>query len=172
MAGTVTPGNQRIGIPYDVLWGSTDLGGVDDVKPNLKLIWEALKCGSTGDVKLDDVYRGISDDSHVSVIVREVQLALIRTLMPWAAVSGAFDLTPPIGARMQQYAQQLTLHPRDKGSTTTEDVLFWKAVPVQSFLLPRNGKDPDKWEIIFNVYPDLTKLAAGIASPFAGIKGV
>ena len=173
MAGTVTPANQRVGIPYDVSWDTgtpVDLGGVDDVKPNFKLVWEALKCGSTGDVKLDDVFRGLSDDSHISVIVREVQLTIIRKMVPWGGASGVINLCPPIGTRLMQYAKQLTLHPRDMGAVTTEDVEIWKTVPVQSFALPRNGKDPDKWEVIFNIYPDLTKLAAG-TNAYMQIKG-
>ena len=144
--------------------------GLDDVKINAELVFAAVKIGSAGNLKLDDRFQGLDDNAHVSIVVREVALALIRSLVPWAAASGVVALVPPIGTQVAQYADLLTLHPRDKGAATTEDVHFFKAVPVQSFKLPRNGQDFDRWEVRFNLYPDLTKLAAG-TNPYFEVKG-
>jgi hypothetical protein len=155
---------------YDGTWNSVDLGGVDDVKIDLKLIFTPIKIGSAGNLKLDDRFEGLGDDAHISLIVREVTLARIKSLCPWEDGSGTVDLTPPVGTNLYQYAHQLVLHPRDKGVATTEDVEVFKAVPVQSFQLPRDGVGPDKWEVIFNVYPDRAKLAAG-TPPYLDIKG-
>lgn len=155
---------------YDAMWDTQDLGGLDDVKINMDLIFLPVKIGSAGNMKLEDRFQGLNDDAHVLIVVREVTLALIRKLVPWAGATGAAALTPPIGTGMTQYAKQLTLHPRDMLLVTTEDMEFWKAVPVQSYKLPRNGQDFDKWEVRFNLYPDPAKIAAG-THPYAQIKG-
>lgn len=155
---------------YDVTWAAVDLGGVDEVKLDLKMIFTPIKIGSAGAMKLDDRFEGLGDDAQVSVIVREVALAKIVSLCPWETGGGIADLVPPVGTNLYQYAQALLLHPRDKGVATTEDIEIYKTVPVSSFQLPRDGVKPDMWEVIFNIYPDRTKLASGI-NAYLDLKG-
>lgn len=155
---------------YDVTWNAADLGGVDEVKPNLALVFTLIKIGSAGIMMLDKRFEAMGDDAAVSVIVREVTLARIRTLHPWDNGSGAVDLVPAVGTGLYQYAQALTCHPRDKGGVTDEDLLLYKTVPISSFQLPRDGKGPDLWEVIFQVFPDQSKLNSGI-NAYGELKG-
>ena len=75
-------------------------------------------------------------------------------------------MTPPVGTKLYQYAQALVLHPHDKADTT-EDVTYFKTVPVQSVQIVRDGVKMDAWEVKFLIFPDQTKLATNTASAYA-----
>jgi hypothetical protein len=158
------PANVRRGCfdaTFDESGTAHDLGGVDEVKIDAKLLYSPVKIGSAGPAKLDDYFDGLDDGAKVSVKVREVTLTRIRKMCPWDNGSGSVDLTPPIGTKMYQYAKKLTLHPTDQGAGTTLDIVFFKAVPANSFQVERNGVKQDEWVVEFAIYPDRTKLAAG-----------
>lgn len=150
---------------YDVSWAAYDLGGLDDVKPDFALVLEAIKMGSTGNVKLGDRFVGLTDDAKVTVVLRESVRATIQKLMPWASqvAAAALVLTPGVNVDLYTYAQPLILHPRDRtGQTpaTNEDLSLLKTVPIKAVEIPRTGNAEDKWEVTFLIYPDRAQLPA------------
>jgi hypothetical protein len=168
-SGNVRRGN--FNATWDTAGSAHDLGGVDAVKIDAKLLYDPIKIGSAGKMKLDEYFDGLGDDAKVSITVREVTLARIRKLCPWDNGSGSVDLTPPVGTKMYQYAKQLLLHPTDQGAGTTLDIAFFKTVPVNSFQVERNGVKQDEWVVEFAIFPDATKLAAG-TPPYWEVLGV
>lgn len=159
---TITPSNTRR-TNFDVLWGTHELGGVDKVDlSKIALLLEPVKIGSLGNMKLDDRFIGFEDGALITVQCREITRTRIEKLVPWFSGSpGALvPLAPSVNTLMSNsYAAALVLHPRDKADAS-EDVKFYKAVPVQSVNLSRDGKADDVWEITFRIYPDLSKLPA------------
>lgn len=168
--GTITAAELRK-TAWDVGWSSVFLGAVDEVKPSIELMFVALKAGSLGDnVVLDEVFDGLGDKAQVSIVCQQSTLERIRAITPWASAVAAKQvlLTPALGVRIYQYAALLTLHPRDNAGTT-EDWEFFKAVPV--YIPPaRDGKKQDSYEVIFRIFPDQTKIAAGTAA-YMRVKG-
>lgn len=159
---TITPSNTRR-TNYDVLWGSHELGGVDKVDPKMALLLDPVSIGSLGKMKLDDRFIGLEDGALVSVQVREITRTRIEKLVPWFSGSpGALvPMVPSVNTLLaNSYAAALVLHPRDKTTDTSEDIKFYKTVPVQSVQLSRDGRADDVWEILFRIYPDLSKLPA------------
>ncbi|MGE5608998.1 MAG: hypothetical protein ACM359_07075 [Bacillota bacterium] len=150
-------------INYDASWDGKDLGGVDLVKPELDLQFSPVQIGSAGSVILDEIFQGLGGNAKVTVTVREVTLQRMKDLVPWAGSTTPYALTPPPGTKIAQYAKVLKLHPRDV-TDTTQDLNFLKAVPVQSFQLERDGVKQDAWAVVFRLFPDPAKLAAGQAA--------
>lgn len=156
--------------PHLVTWSGQDQGGVDEVDfSGVKWMTDPLKIGSAGAMKMDEVFTGLTDDSAIKVVARQVTAARIRASCPWAAGSGIANLTPPVGTRLLQYAQLLVLHPIDLGAGTSEDIHVFKTVPF-AVLPKRTGTSWDLFEILFKVYPDQTKLIAG-QNPYWEMKG-
>jgi hypothetical protein len=145
---------------YNVSWNSIDLGGVNKVDlSKLELLLEPVKIGSLGNMKLDDRFIGLKDESIISVEIRQVTRTIIEKLVPWFSGStGALvPLVPPVNTLIGTYAQILLLHPRDVADVS-QDVKLYKTVPIQAFNLTRDGTKDDVWEIMFMIYPDITKL--------------
>jgi hypothetical protein len=151
---------------WDATLGAHDLGGVDSVDPTgIKMMLDPVKIGSVGKMKIDDRFVGCTDDSQIKIVVREVTRVRMEKLCPWfVGTTLVTDIngTPPVNTLIANaYAQELRLHPTDKGSTINEDLVFFKVVPVgPAALIKRTGTVDDAWEITLNIYPDLTKLPA------------
>lgn len=145
---------------YDCTWNSVALGGVNKVDlSKLTLLLEPVKIGSLGNMKLDDRIIGLEDKAMITIELREVTRAIIQKMMPWATqTTGAkLDFMPAVNTLMASYAQALLLHPRDVADVS-QDLSIYKATPVQAFNLTRDGTKDDVWEVMFMIYPDLTKL--------------
>lgn len=146
---------------YDVIFDGDNLGLLDDVSPELAMMLEPVKTGSTGNMKLDDRFTGLEDDARITVQVREINRTQIERLMPWftgTANTGDIPLTPATNALMSTHAKLLVLHPRDQGTTLTQDLVILKAFPRTGYQLPRTGTEDDVWEIEFLIYPDVSKI--------------
>lgn len=158
---------------YDVTWGTHDLGGLDKVDlSKLELLLDPVAIGSAGKMKLDDRFIGLTDGSVISVQVREVTRTRIEKLMPWFSGSAGAEiaLVPAVNTLVSAtYAAALLLHPRDKVANDGEDYELFKTVPIQAFNLSRDGKEDDVWEVLFRIYPDISKLPA---NPYGRIKAV
>src|SRR5687768_11026314 len=101
-----------LGSPYD-------LGFVDEVNPDIKIITEPIMVGTFGKVKLGD--RIIQLDGQIHVDCREITEELIKKMMPWWS-SGVVPLIPStLNVDYYSYAALLTLHPEDKGADVDED---------------------------------------------------
>src|SRR4051812_28460235 len=115
---------------WDVKWNAADLGYVDDVHPDLQLMFEPIKVGSIGAAILGQRFTGL--EGLIKIQLREVTRATLEKLMPWAAGGGAaIDISPPINTDLYIYSQVLLLHPTDMGVTTSQDLNLLKTVPIQ-----------------------------------------
>lgn len=154
---------------YDVTWDSSDLGSVNDVDPQLKLLVGKVETGSTGQMKLDDRVLGLEDAAKVIIQLRECTRDRLEKLVPWSTGSGDYELslTPVIGTLLSAtYAKALILHPRDMADVS-EDIELYKTVPMNAIGPKRTGREDDIWTIEFWIYPDLTKLTT---SPYGRVK--
>jgi hypothetical protein len=157
---SVTPANLRRN-NWNVTFNSVDLGGVDEVDPDLELMLEPITVGSMGKAILGYRIIGLSKD-EITVEVREITRAIIEKLIPWSGGAGAaIDLSPPVNTDIYAYAQVLLLHPNDvAGGTTSQDLEFLKAVPIQTMNLKRDGQADDVWQIKFKILPDRSQYPA------------
>jgi hypothetical protein len=151
---------------WDVTWGTTALGLVDEVMPDAALVMSDIKIGSHGNMVLGQRVEDLQ--VRVKVQMREVTRTLQATLTPWydAAAGGAapatdiVPLAPAVNTDLYSLAKQLTLHPHDiAAGTKTQDIVFFKAVPISSpARLKRTGTQDDVWEVEFAIYPDRSKI--------------
>jgi hypothetical protein len=146
---------------FQCLWKATspnDLGLVDDVDPSgVKLILDPIMTGSTGKKnKLGD--RVVGFEGLIKIQLRQLNLNNYETLMPWAATA-PYALTPLLNVDMYSFADQLTLHPVDMLTATTEDIIFTNAVPITLPLPKRTGGNDDLWEMTFAIYPNRTTMS-------------
>jgi hypothetical protein len=164
MAETVDPSKTRRDM-YNVSWNSVDLGGLDGVKPEFKMLLDPIKIGSLGKAKVGDRFVGLGEDAKVTIKIRETANGTLRgrlqKLMPWATqTTGAeLALTPAVNVDLYSYAQALVLHPRG-AAAVDEDLTLLKTVPVRAHEIPRTGTEDDVWEVEFLIYPDRSSLPA------------
>lgn len=147
---------------WDGVWGTFNLGLVNEVDPDIKLVCEPITRGTTGKVELGDY--AIATAGMVKFQIPDINPTLLTTLNPWMADGDGQVLMPATPNKdMYAYAQILNLHPHDiAAGTVTEDLNFVKAVPMSCINIKRDGQDPKKgiWEATFKLYPDRTKLFA------------
>jgi hypothetical protein len=163
--------NVRKNVAYDVYWVQSatsivDLGGTDEVTPDIPLLISPVKIGSAGPQKLDDWIDGVGDGATVKLALREQVRRRLERLAPWfstTTLTTAIPVVPVPGTRLYQYAKPLILHPTDL-AVTNQDLLFHAAVPMPPGAMKRTGTEFDKFEAQFMVYPDRTKLLAGTAA--------
>jgi len=142
---------------YDTTWNGNSPGIVDAVDPQLKLLLEPITAGTYGNVVLGR--RIIALEGQVLVDYRECSLTQIQRFMPWYT-SGSIPLTPTtLNKDMYDYAQLLTLHPRD-AADTNQDTSLLKAVPVNAYSIKRDGKSDDIWRVAYDFYPLRSALEA------------
>jgi hypothetical protein len=148
---------------WDVTWNANGLGTVYEVNPDLKLITDPIRRGTTGKVILGHWIIGL--EGVIKVQCADLTLPLQQQMFPWWT-SGAIPLVPETPQQnMYQYAQELVLHPHDlPAATTTEDVHLIKTVPMQILNIKRDGVKDEVFEVTFQPYPDLSRLQA--ATPF------
>lgn len=133
-----------------------DFGGVDNVKPNIKIVTKDVKIGTTGAAVLGK--RIVSLTGTVSAELREIDLTTLQKLMPWFT-SGSIPLIPAtVHKDMYDYAGLLTLHPDDLAADVlTQDLNLLKAVPT---FTPMDGDGENdnfilaEWEF----FPDRAQL--------------
>lgn len=140
-------------LDWNVIFDTAGIGLVDAVDPTkLKMVYKELKAGTTGDVVLSD--RFVALNGSIDVDVRQITVAQITKLCPWFP-----HATPPVGKLLYDYAKKLVLHPSDLPDTDkTEDIGFWKAVPMTGYMIKRDGEKEDVWKVSFAIYPDHAKL--------------
>lgn len=147
---------------WNATWNTTDLGGVDDVSPNITMMVRPITIGTIGEAPLGDRFVGL--EGTVEIVCREVTRVLMEKMFPWfAGTTGtsAVDLSPAVNVDLYTYAQKLTLHPTDLAAdVTAQDLELLKTVPVQGFNLSRTGRDDDGWRLVFKIYPDRSQLPA------------
>jgi hypothetical protein len=139
-----------------------DLGGTDEVNPELSLVLDPVKIGSAGRQKLDDWVDGVADGAAIKMTLREIVRRRLERLCPWfsgTTLSAAVDLMPPIGTKLYQYAKAMILHPTDSNATN-QDIDVFAVVPLPPGM-KRTGPEFDKFEAQFLIYPDRAKLLAG-----------
>jgi hypothetical protein len=158
--GVLVPGISRR-TNYQVLWKATspiDLGLVDEVDPSgIKMIFDPITTGSTGKKnKLGDRFVGI--EGMIKIQLRQLNLNNYESLMPWASTA-PYALSPLLNADMYTFADQLTLHPVDMLTATTEDIIFTSACPITLPLPKRDGAKDDVWEMMFAIYPNRTTMS-------------
>jgi hypothetical protein len=137
---------------WNVVWDSYDFGAVDKVTPKIAYVTKSIAVGSMGDVPLGK--RFIRPELKITIEAREIDLALLKKLMPWWT-SGSIPLTPQtLHQDLYAYAKLLTLHPSDLAADNhEEDLNIVKAVPDFS-PMERDGVADDKIIVEFEAFPD------------------
>lgn len=150
---------------YDVSWtkagGSlVSFGLCDKITPDLELVTLPKKAGSIGDVALGEWI--IDVRGTIKTELREIDLTTLQNLCPWYT-SGSISLIPATWHKdVYDYAGLLTLHPNDIATaTTTQDLNLLKAFPTFK-PMARDGITPDKIEVTWRFFPDLSQLVSTI----------
>jgi len=159
---------------YDVSFKASSLGGLNKIDlSKLELLLAPVQAGTTGAMKLDDRVLGFTDGAQVTVQVREVTRVMIEKAFPWftgTTGTAAIELSPPINSLLNQYAGALVLHPHDLAvDVITQDIEFYKALPIQP-PISRDGMADDVWDLVFKIYPDVSKIAANTVSMYGRFK--
>lgn len=146
---------------YQILWkaagaGSAyDFGGVDKITPNLTLMLEDIRVGTTGRVILGKRIVGL--EGTISSELREADLTAAQKLSPWFT-SGPLALSPATYNKdLYDYAGLLTLHPVDMGADVTQDLNLLKAAPVWT-PFSADGNTDNKITAEWFPFPDRTQL--------------
>src|SRR5690606_25491585 len=117
---------------WDVAWGASgsqyDFGGVDKVTPDLNLVLAPIQVGTVGGAVLG--HRIIGLEGTVTIEAREIDRTLLEEMLPWHNSGDSISLLPGgFHADLYDYAQLLTLHPKDAGADLKQDINLIKAVP-------------------------------------------
>jgi hypothetical protein len=148
---------------WDIKWHNIGLGTVYGVKPDLKLILDPIKRGTTGKIILGHWIIGL--EGSIKAALADVTRQQMEIACPWfAGVTGvdSVPLTPmTVNTNLYSYAQELILHPHDLPATSLkEDIHLIKAVPMQIPNMDRDGEKDDAFNTEFTFYPDLSRLQA------------
>ncbi|QOV90886.1 hypothetical protein [Humisphaera borealis] len=158
--------NLKLGA-WDVTWGSTEFGAVDDVTPTLDLILKEKRVGSLGPIDLGHWILGLG--GMIVTNFREITAAQYQALFPWWT-SGSIPLQPSgLNTDLYSYAALLKLHPNEIAeATTTFDINLLKAVPKKVTPPNRNGDVPDVVRVEWQFYPDRAQLGTIKAYGYIG----
>jgi hypothetical protein len=156
---------------YDVSYGGHALGGLQKVDlSKLVMMLDAIMIGSFGKLKLDDRFVGLEAGAQVSIDVVQTNRQMINLAIATGTPGVGTTEVPLVPATLNTlmsatYGKALLIHPRSKLTDVSEDLELYKTVQVGA-PISRTGTADDVWTLVFNVYPDMTKLAAGTENPY------
>lgn len=146
-------------------WNGIKLGTTMEVDPQLKLMLDAIRRGTTGKVVLGHWVSGV--EGTIKIQCPDVGATLFTAINPFAP-----SLAPTVfNDNLYAYAHLLNLHPLDMGATTTEDLNFPKAAPVSCATVKRSGDKDEMLVVEFWIYPDLSQLITSTPKIVQGYQG-
>lgn len=158
------------GFQYEVSWKGDTIGWIKDADPSgLKPRSVEQRIGELNDILIDVHLRG-GIDGTVKMTLHEVKAERIRQLMPWAAATGSFPISPSSTSfSCYDASGELRLHPIG-AADTADDLVFLKAFPMIS--LPKNaGNSQRELPAEFLIFPDHTALTDTVSTNSYGYVG-